>query len=279
MLIDKFDDQWLDRLNAQADRTADTSSTYLLIDGVFVPGFYRRVNASLQSPDVTTLLFESLPSCSETTRSVSPFIVPYSTTNRRLQTLLAQCSGWPMVSSVETTENQAALTARLGAWCVVEADNSRFNLRFPDTRRLPGIFKVLTAKQQLELCGPATRWSYINRYGSWAELAVPEAPSAMADRPKLGPDQFAELVSASEVDEVISILATRGCRITGRLSHTFTTVSIALRVAKVENLDPGMNVDWCEGCLANGLSADESAIGTQFQQWRASRAKAEDTSP
>jgi hypothetical protein len=279
MLIDKFQDQWLDRLNVHADGAKDTSNTYLLIDGVFIPGFYRLVNAVLPSSDSLTLLFESLPACSDSTRAVSPFITPYATSNKRLQNLLRQCSGWPMVSAVETTESQSELTARLAAWCVVEADKSRFNLRFPDTRRLAGIYEVLTAKQQMELSGPATRWSYVDRYGSWADLKVMGTPSSMTDRPELDAEQFAQLVSASEVDEVISLLANRGYVNISRASHTYTAVSIALRSANVAGLDPRLKVDWCEACLARGLSVDELEIGMRLAQWRASGHQTEETSP
>jgi hypothetical protein len=276
MLIDKFEDRWLDQLNAQADRAADTSRTFLLIDGVFIPGFYRMINVALRLPDVVSLLFESLPACSEKTKSVSPFVAPYSSSNRELQNLLGQCSGWPMVSSVETTESHADLTARLEAWCVVEADKSNFNLRFPDTRRLGGIFEVLTAEQRLELCGPATRWSYIDRHGSWAELAVPRAPSAMADRPKLDRNQFSQLVSASDADEVVGILAIRGYGAQGRPSSVYSAVSVALRVAKLAGLDAASKVDWCEGCLAQGFSENQSEVEMRLAHWRASRNRPEE---
>lgn len=278
MLIDKFQDQWLDRLNVHADGAKGASNTYLLIDGVFIPGFYRLVNAALPTSVASTLLFESLPACSDSTRAVSPFIAPYVTSNTRLQNLLRRCSGWPMVSAVVTTENQTDLTARLAAWCVVEADKSRFNLRFPDTRRLAGIYEVLTAKQRMELSGPATHWSYVDRYGTWAELNVTATTCSMTDRPELDSNQFDRLVGASEVDEIIARLANRGYVITGRVSHTYTTVEIALHSAKVAGLDPGLNVDWCEGCLAKGASDSESEIGMRLAQWRSSGHQTEETS-
>ncbi|HEX9173338.1 MAG TPA: DUF4123 domain-containing protein, partial [Telluria sp.] len=134
MLIDTYDERWLELLNTLAPGEAGASSTYLLIDGVFVPGLYRLVSAALPSPQAPTLLFESLPCCSDKTRDVSPFIVPYQSSNIRLQRLLERCSGWPMMSAIETAESQAELTARLAAWCVVEVGEQRFNFRFPDTR-------------------------------------------------------------------------------------------------------------------------------------------------
>jgi hypothetical protein len=260
MLIDKFDDQWLDQLNANVQGAKDSNKTYLLIDGVFIPGFYRSVNAVLPSPDSTTLLFDSLPACSDATRLVSPFIAPYAPCNHRLQILLRQCSGWPMVSALETPEIQSELTARLAAWCVVQADNGRFNLRFPDTRRLAEIYEVLAEKQRMELSGPATRWSFVDRFGGWVDLKVMGAPSSTANLPTLDRNQFVQLVNASKVDEVVSILANRGYGITGRASRTYTTVSIALRSAKIAGLDPKLNVEWCEECLSRGVPGEESEI-------------------
>jgi hypothetical protein len=267
MLIDTYRERWLDRLNAPVDGAAAGSSTYLLIDGVFVPGLHRLVNAVLPSPRATTLLFETLPACSDKTRDVSPFIAPYHTSNTRLQTLLDRCSGWPMISAIETAESQAELTERLAAWCVVEAGDQRFNFRFPDTRRLPAIFDALTAKQRLEFAGPATRWSYVDRRGSWAELNVPGSPSAVAERPRLDDQQFARLVGASEVDEVISILAHRGNRTTRKHSEIYAGLAIGLRVANRRNMETESRIQWCESCLREGLPHEESQAAECLRNW------------
>ena len=71
---------------------------------------------------------------------------------------------------------------------------------------MPAIFDALTPVQRAEFAGPATRWSYIDRAGGWRELAVTGTPSAIADRPRLDNQQFANLVSDSEADEDISML-------------------------------------------------------------------------
>jgi hypothetical protein len=201
MLVDPYDKRWLERL---------TDATYLLCDGVFLPGLHRRIQAVLPSTDAPSLLFDDLPCCSDSTRDVSPFLIRYAHANSRLRSLLEKCSGWPMICAIETAESQAELTERLAAWCVVEVDDQRFNFRFPDTRRLPAIFGALSVEQRAAFAGPATRWSYIDRSGKWQDLAMPDTPCTIAERPRWDDHQFAKLVSDSEADEVISILAYRG---------------------------------------------------------------------
>lgn len=259
MLIDPYGECWLDRL---------TDATFLLIDGAFVPGLHRRIEAVMSSADAPSLLFEALPSCSDVTRDVSPFLVRYRPSNSRLRSLLEKCSGWPMACAIETAESQAELTERLAGWCVVEVDNQRFNFRFPDTRRLPAIFGALSVEQRAALAGPATRWSYIDRSGKWQELAVPGKPCAIADRPQLDDQQFAKLVNDSEADEVIAILASRGYK-AGPHSQDYATVSLALRVSRSASMDTVSRVAWCESCLDEGQSRDAGDLVACLPQWMA----------
>lgn len=268
MLVDSYDERWLERLVALDGGTTQTGAIFLLIDGVFIPGLHRRIKAVMSSIDVPSLLFECLPSCSDRTRDVSPFLVRYQPSNSRLRALLGKCSGWPMVCAIETAESQAELTARLAAWCVVEVDGQRFNFRFPDTRRLAAIFDALSAEQRAAFAGPATRWSYIGRSGDWLELAVPSTPCAITDRPMLDDAQFAKLVNDSEADEVISILTYRG-RQAGLQSHDYATVSLALRVSRIAGLDSASKVAWCESCLADRQPRDERHLAARLPQWMA----------
>jgi hypothetical protein len=270
MLIDRYDAHWLDRFDAAEGGAAEVGSTYLLIDGVFVPGLQRLVKATLPSSQPPSLLFETLPACSDSTRDVSPFLVQYQASNQRLRSSLEKCSGWPMVCAIETAESQAELADRLAAWCVVEVDDQRFNFRFPDTRRLPAIFDALTPVQRSGFAGPATRWSYIDRAGSWRELAVTGTPGPIADRPRLNDQQFANLVSDSEVDEVIAMLDYRGQKKVGSSSQHHATVSLALRVARKANLDAQSKVAWCESCLADGVSHDDTELAERLPHWIAS---------
>jgi hypothetical protein len=263
MLIDMCDERWLDHLTV----AADGATKYLLIDGAFIPGIYRQFSAALPSAQTVTLLFETLPSCTDKTRDVSPFIAPYHASNKRVQSLLERCSGWPMISAIETAETPADLSARLAAWCVVEIADHRFNLRFPDTRRLPAIFDSLTMKQRSEFAGPATRWSYIDRGGRWAELNVPASLSAIADRPSLDDQQFARLVSESEVDEVISILRSRSNQMTQKYSEIYAVLEVALKAANRRNIDMALKVEWCESCLRGALLNDISEADGCLRTW------------
>ena len=270
MLTDHYDEAWLDRFDAATEGAAEAGPIYLLIDGVFVPGLHRLFKASLPSSQVPSLLFETLPGCSDSTRDVSPFLVRVQASNQRFRSLLAKCSGWPMMCAIETPESQAELAARLAVWCVVEIDNQRFNFRFPDTRRLPAIFDALTLVQRAGLAGPATRWSYIDRTGRWKELVVTGTPSAIADRPRLDDEQFAKLVNDSDADEVISMLAYRGHEASGSHSRHHATVSRALRATRGANLDTTSTLAWCESCLLKGVSHDDIELTERFSQWFAS---------
>lgn len=275
MLVDPYDEDWLDRLDVRDGGKTAIGTIYLLIDGVFVPGLHRRIAAVMASADAPSLLFEALPSCSDRTRDVSPFLVRHQPSNSRLQTLLGECSGWPMVCAIETAENQAELTERLAAWCVVEVDDQRFNFRFPDTRRLQAIFCALTAEQRAAFAGPATRWSYIDRSGSWQELAMPSAPCPIADRPRLDDRQFAQLVNNSEADEVISILANRGYA-SGSHSQDHAAVSLALRISRTAGMDTVSKVAWCESCLLDEHGRDADHLSSLLPQWMATNSTGPD---
>lgn len=262
MLIDTYDAHWLDRFDVSA------GATYLLIDGVFVPGLYRRIKATVPVSDAPSLLFEKLPGCSDKTRDVSPFLVQFQPSNLRFRALLQQCSGWPMICAIETTESQTELTERLAAWCVVEVDGQRFNFRFPDTRRLPAIFDALLDGQRAQFAGPATRWSYIDRGGKWQELRVPQVLYPIADRPRLDDQQFAKLVNDSEADEVISILVYGGHDVAPH-ARFHATVALALHVARNADLDTHAKAAWCESCLTGGLSPNKDQLAAQLARWLA----------
>jgi hypothetical protein len=269
MMIDPYCNGWLARLDSACESQPSVSTLYLLVDGAFIAGLHRKVGAALSSCRASTLLFGKLPGCNEETGDVSPFLLVYQPSNARLRAVLEECSGWPMISAIETTENQAELTERLAAWCIVEAGGQRFNFRFPDTRRLPAIFEAFTAKQRAEFSGPATRWSFIDRGGNWAELAVAAAPSAVAERPELDDQQFAMLVSDSEVDEVVMLMRDRCNHVSGRHSQQYARVSLALRIARRARLDTVSTVSWCEFLLMQGLTPDEHQGAACFSQWAA----------
>jgi hypothetical protein len=257
MLIDAFTPNWQDRLT-------DMRQPFLLIDGAFLPALYREVRKA----GPVTLLFEHLPGCTDTTRAVSPFLVTYSSSSISLKRSLAKCSGWPMLSAIETLESMEELATRLAAWCIVENDGQRFNFRFPDTRRLPALFDSLSPAQRGSLAGPASRWSYIGRDGTWYELALAESAQAVAERPFLDDDQFAAMVGDSEVDETILLLRDRRPLPDQRPSERYAIVSAARRVAVVSRLDRDLILDWCEDCLHNTIRLTEIDAIATLMAWQ-----------
>ena len=216
-----------------------------------------------------TLLFESLPGCSEEARDVSPLVMRYLADNGGLARALGRCSGWPMVSAIVTPESIGELTGRLAAWCLVEVDDQRFNFRFPDTRRLPGIFNALSPDHRAELAGPATAWYYIDRNGSWKALLVPQSDRPAAVSPSLDATQFAALVG--EADEVIMLLQDRGRQWEQAHSTIHGLVSEALQAANESRLETDLRVDWCEACIDDAAILDDE-LAERLVSWRAAQA-------
>lgn len=267
-LIDEFDTGRLEQLDRWASEQHEGHHLYLLIDGVFIPGLWRGV-VSAQGNDAVSLLFETLPACSDDVKDASPFVLRYLRGNRAVQNILKKCSGWPMVSVLETSESLGQLAARLAAWCVVENDGQRFNFRFPDTRRLPAIFSALNLEQRNELAGPAKSWRYIDRTGEWKSLAVSGTGSPVRDRPqKLDDHQFGIMVSDSDADEAIAHLGYRGYQGRASPSRSHAIVVQALAMAWSQGLDSDLHLDWCAACLdQDGYSRDEQAL-LALAEWR-----------
>lgn len=267
MFIDEFEAGWLDQLDSWADELRDGRQLYLLIDGVFVPGLQRRF-ISVLGDCAVSLLFETLPGCSEAVKDASPFVLHYPRGQQAAKELLKSCSGWPMLSVLETAEKIEQLAARLAAWCVVENDGQRFNFRFPDTRRLPGIFGALTPLQQGELAGPAVRWNYIGRQGVWQSLALQGVDHAVQERPqKLDNEQFGRMVSDSEVDEMIVQLDYRGQRLEGKRSQAYATVAQALAVANARELASADRLKWVVDFVRSGSALDNGEAFDARGEW------------
>lgn len=271
MLIDTFTPDWQDRLIKQQSELAPGRRLFLLLDGAFLPNLYREVQKALTALNDVALLFEQLPGCTDNTRSVSPFLVPYSGASFLMTLALKKCGGWPMVSAIETTETMAELKVRLAAWCVIENDGQRFNFRFPDTRRLPAIFDRLTIPQRSSLVGPAVRWSYIGRTGAWNELPMPMVTGDVADEPTLDDTQFAAMVRDSEVDETITLLRDRS-RLPEQLpSEIYANAQAGLNIATLANLDQDLHLDWCSHYLNNAVPQEEHDAVKAALEWHATR--------
>jgi hypothetical protein len=268
VLIDLFATNWLDWLDTKAANVAADERIYLLLDSAFVTGLHRTVHAALHAEHGPTLLFEALPGCSDEVRDVSPLVMPYVAANDGLARALKRCNGWPMVSAIVTPENLNDLTQRLAAWCVVEIDDQRFNFRFPDTRRLPGVFNALTPDQRAELAGPASAWHYISRDGTWKSLQVPRSDCPATSDPILDAVQFATMVADSEADEVLTLLHDRGRQWAQPHSKVYAQISEALRVADEAALETDLRVDWCEACIDDASLLDDGAAGEKLARWR-----------
>lgn len=263
MLIDAFKEDLLDMLDMRAAQLLAPNRLYLLIDSAFVPGLQKAL-----ATDCKALLFAGLPGCSDETADASPFLTPYVPNDKRMQSLLRRCSGWPMLSLIETAEPLTQLAARLSTWCIVEADDQRFNFRFPDTRRLPAIFRTFKLTQRAQFSGPAARWSYINREGTLHELDVTGLNAEPVENPVLDSQQFAALVDDSRADEMLVLLGDRGHAVSKHPSISHVRVTAALLVAVSGQLADGDVLDWCEWYWQHAEAGHGLSTEAAFQAWR-----------
>lgn len=263
MLIDAFSEGWKEELDQRARAVAPTCSVFVLVDGAFIPGLHKSLETERKA-----LLFAALPGCSDMAKDASPFLAPYDMADKRLRALLQRCSRWPMLSVVETPEPIALLATRLAAWCVVEADSQRFNFRFPDTRRLPAIFRTLTAPQRAGFTGPMKRWSYMGRNGRWNELPIAGDHGDGAADPVLDARQFASLVDDSKADELMLALRDLGHDVFGSPSRSHALLTIALRAALAVGLDDDGVLGWCEWFWRHDKLYDDAEALSALQGWQ-----------
>ena len=263
MLIDAFCEGWTEELDQRARTLDRPSQLILLVDGAFIAGLHKLIAA-----DQKEILFASLPGCSEFAIDVSPFLTVYRPDCGRLWTLLERCNRWPMLSAIETPESLGHLATRLAAWCVVEAGGLRFNLRFPDTRRLPAIFATMTPPQRAAFAGPMQRWSYIGRDGHWIDLPLNSKNEEGIAESILDEQQFANLVDDSGVDERLVLLRDRGHDVFRHPSRSYALLVAALRAARVGRLGDDDVLQWCEWFWKQGELHDDHATASLLQSWR-----------
>lgn len=263
MLIDTFKEEFLDILDARAAELSAPDRLYLLVDGAFAPGLHKTVPSECKK-----VLFASLPGFNDTTADASPFLTLYLRGDRRMHSLLRRCSGWPMLSSIRTPESLDQLYRRLSAWCVVEADGQRFNFRFPDTRRLPAIFRTLGPSQRAQFAGPVVHWSYLSRDGCWDQLDVSGTSAEPAVDPVLSDQQFAALVDDSRADELLVLLSDRGYEVHKHPSAGHARVSTALRVAATATLADDDVLSWCAWFWQYGDARRDCSAEAAFQSWQ-----------
>ncbi|NNG22764.1 DUF4123 domain-containing protein [Telluria aromaticivorans] len=265
MLIDSFSLDCIEKLRSRASNLPPAYSIYMLVDGAFREGIHK-----IFPDEEKRILFDLLPSCSTKTRDVSPFLIGFNPLDKRIGVLLGRCSGWPMVSAIETTESLSVLSIRLAAWCIVEADSSRFNFRFADTRRIPAIFRVLTSKQKASFLGPAANWSFIRRDGEWEIIVIREQsyqPHPPISDPCLEISQFNALIEDSRADEILAVMAYRGEK-PGRASgRIWGSIVAALKISVRANLTDVDTVEWAIWYANNHHDEVEAKLPIMLQEW------------
>lgn len=273
MMIDPYERDWLQQLTDQAASLDSQQHLYLLLDSAFVPGMHRSLPLNGVGSREPRLLFESLPSCGPDTQDVSPLLLQLDQTmlaEPGFQRWLSQCNGYPMVHAITTHEALSELGQRLEQWCVVNADGQRFNFRFPDTRRIRGIFGQLNPSQRAHFVGPAISWHYVGRNGRWQTLSdLPLQPAAEPLDTRLTAAQFAALVSDSDADGILTILDDRGYPWTQSHSVHHATVVRALEVSEGLVRDEPTRVDWCEACLTDVQLLSIGRPVDNLQRWLA----------
>jgi hypothetical protein len=263
MLIDSFNESFFEQLDMRAAKLTAPNALYLLFDGAFLPGLHRMLTTENKS-----LLFASRAGCNDETADCSPFLTRYVAHDKGMRSLLSRCSGWPMVSLIETSESLAQLSNRLSAWCIVEADGQRFNFRFADTRRLPSIVLTLDSAQHAQFAGPATRHSYVDRTGNLNELDVPRTTAEPATGPVLNDRQFASLVDDSRADELFVLLGDRGYKVNDRPSVGNARMTAAIQVAVSSKLDESDVLPWCIWFLQHVEVHPDCTPTSAFETWQ-----------
>lgn len=236
----------LDALQGLLDTQKEAGiQTYLLLDGAANPRILGAVRRS------------GLPWCSVFTQSddgpealmgVSPLLLACPPGRaERVRKLLERFAALPFASVWHTPETLVQLAARLWPWCVVEADDSLFNLRYPDTRRLPDLDRILTEPQRAQFFGPARACLVPDRLGrDWQALTLPIQPAPPAEKVVFDTAQTLALIRAAEADEIIHQLHFYGRIQAAVLADIHPTAETALQDADAQGVeDPRQRMAHC----------------------------------
>jgi hypothetical protein len=219
---------------------------YGLIDMAFSGRCYKTLKGSKTLSRRSLYDLRDIPD--EKLAEVSPTLIYLSSSDAAAWREVMQATdGWPMVSLLVTTESLDDLALRLDPWCVVDADDENYCLRFADTRRLPDIVSTLTPEQHGEFFGPAKVWLYRDRAAQWRELPLPETSSAPADKPSLNSKQCGILIKASEPDEIIDSLCLNQPALAQTISSfvAHSALCNALQCADQYGITEPDRIDWC----------------------------------
>ena len=266
MLIAPFVDGWMDELCARTQDLATGQRLHLLVDGAFIPGLHRGIH-----PDRKVMLFASLPGCSDEALDLSSFLMPFDPDDPSVRRILQRCSGWPMVSVIQTHEDLGQLAARMAAWTVVEADGQRFHLRFADTRRISAIVQALDPDQRAQFLGPATSWACTTRNGAWQVFRLDGSDAPVAPFPTLDARQFAMLVEDNRIDEMQALFMRRHPGPFMPAWQGYEVLTLALQVAEKARLKEPALLDWSEFLWREGQIETPSTAADKFANWQATQ--------
>jgi hypothetical protein len=207
MTINRYPNHWQNAVHLQiADLRQQFPHAhiyiYALLEGVFDESCYPLLKRSGQLSYAA--LYANTPSADDETLCVSPLLIEYADSGRATwDALLTKTDGQPALSLIASPESLGQLTARLVPWCIVNAADYTLGLSFADTRILPELWKVLSAAQLAQFCGPALLWQYITRTADWCTLPLPASTAPPAHEVALDEQQCAQLMTAAEADGVL----------------------------------------------------------------------------
>ena len=234
---------WLDGLLQRIESTADVHWS-ALVDGAFDHGAKPFAAPGPRHPlyGETGALRDLL--------SASPYLLPldgFAGDERRamISALGKHCQGRPMLSFVASWQSPSRL-AKLWQPClqpVVEDDDTRFVLRFADTRVLSALPVAVGPAAWAQLTAPVAQWHLVNRDGLLETLSLTEPrtePEAYQSEPlKLSQDELDRMVDAAMPDALLDSLYRQSPDIlpASERAQVHQRVAQAYALAKVHRLE------------------------------------------
>ncbi|PVY79727.1 uncharacterized protein DUF4123 [Cupriavidus alkaliphilus] len=262
---------WLDGLLQRIESTADVHWS-ALVDGAFDHGAKPFAAPVPRHPlyGETGALRDLL--------SASPYLLPLdglATDQRRamISALGKHCQGRPMLSFVASWQSPSRL-AQLWQTClepVVEGDDTRFVLRFGDTRVLSTLPVALSPAAWARLTAPVAQWNLVNREGLLEPLSLTELrtePEAHRAEPlMLSQAEFDRMVEAAMPDALMDSLYRQSPGIlpaTGK-AHAHRRVAQAYALAKAHRVEAMHDILLL---ASHALSTGESGLQSPALQQR-----------
>ena len=182
--------------------------------------------------------------------SASPYLLPLDgltgeEQHAMISALGKHCQGRPMLSFVASWESPERL-ALLWQPClqlVVEGDDTRFLLRFADTRVLAALPVALGPAAWAELTAPVAQWHLVSREGMVETLPLSgrrTEPAAHRSGPlKLSQDELDRMVDAAMPDALLDALHRQapGILATAEPAQTHQLVAQAFALARQHRIE------------------------------------------